>query len=324
MYFSKLLNIYGLTDYNIIYEFAKMSHNVYYPIGDKTWLNTTLSSVFDISVSNDTIRSYLFTDKTHNVAVIAFKGTSVYWTGGYTNANKNANTNDNTGNVSIVDTSLQFKMTNDKMCSLSTYKNDKFNDNLFFSCCFYKQSSLFEACECREKTICCKSCYQNSTSYEMNYINLIHYVIDKSRDIINLENTNLYFTGHSLGGMLANVASVLYDKPAVTFETPGDKHYLNLIGIDSKKVYHFGHNADPIFTGNCGRTCSMVGYNIDTKCHTGKTCTYDAKGKLGYTESILNHRIEYIVKNVIPHWENDFPECKSDDDCTECTEWTYE
>ena len=126
-----------------------MSHNVYYPIGDKTWLNTTLSSVFDISVSNDTIRSYLFTDETRNVAVIAFKGTSIYWTG----SNTNANTNANTGNVSIVDTSLQFEMTNDKMCSLSTYKNDKFNDNLFFSCCFYKQSSLFGACECRKNNL---------------------------------------------------------------------------------------------------------------------------------------------------------------------------
>ena len=60
-----------------------------------------------------------------------------------------------------------------------------------------------------------------------------------------------------------------------------------------------------------------------TKCHSGYTCTYNAKEKLGYTESILNHRIDSIIKNIIPHWENDFPECVQNKDCSDCENWVY-
>lgn len=60
-----------------------------------------------------------------------------------------------------------------------------------------------------------------------------------------------------------------------------------------------------------------------TKCHSGYTCTYNAKEKLGYTESILNHRIDSIIKNIIPHWENDFPECIQDITCSDCESRDY-
>jgi lipase ATG15 len=312
MYFNKIINITSaLMDFTIVREFAQMSHNVYYHIGSKSWINVTLNNVYDVSVSNDTVKSYLFTDDSKDTAVISFKGTSVYWV---------SNSQTPFDKVKNIDT--------DTMCALSTATNDKYNDNLFFSCCFYKESSLFKQCKCEEitsTTTCCKNCYKDTKEYELNYINMIRDVLDKSRDIIDFDKSNVYFTGHSLGGMLASVASRIYNKPAVTFETPGDKHYLNLINMNQNtQVFHFGHNADPIFTGNCGRTCSMIGYNIDTKCHTGYTCMYDAKEKLGYSESILNHRIEYIVKNVIPNWEKDFPECKLHTDCSECEQWSYE
>lgn len=75
--------------------------------------------------------------------------------------------------------------------------------------------------------------------------------------------------------------------------------------------------------GTCGNTCWTFGYNIYTKCHSGYTCTYNAKEKLGYTESILNHRIDSIIKNIIPHWENDFPECIQDITCSDCESWDY-
>lgn len=45
--------------------------------------------------------------------------------------------------------------------------------------------------------------------------------------------------------------------------------------------------------------------------------------KLGYTQSILNHRIEYIIKNVIPKWKQDLPECIIQNDCEDCKEWVY-
>lgn len=324
MLFTNVLNFSSLVmDYNLVYDLAKMSHNVYYKLGDKMWLNTTLDNVYDLSISNETVRSYLFTNIVKDKAVIAFKGTSVYWVSETTNS----------------ENSEKYNINNDvlfsNMCDLSSSGNDKYNDNLFFSCCFYKQSSLFTKCECQGsewkhgykigKSECCINCYDNSLEYEMNYIRMIEQVVDKSRDIIDFDKVDVYFTGHSLGGMLASTASALYNKVAATFETPGDKHYLDLTNIVHKhnQVFHFGHNGDPIFTGNCGRTCSVVGYNIDTRCHTGYTCLYDSKSKLGYTESILNHRIEYIIKNVIPKWEIDPPECNINTDCIECEFWEY-
>lgn len=61
---------------------------------------------------------------------------------------------------------------------------------------------------------------------------------------------------------------------------------------------------------------------MDAKCHVGNTCLFKAKEKLGYTESILNHRIDYVIKHVIPNWETDFPECIKQD-CVDCIDWVY-
>jgi putative lipase involved disintegration of autophagic bodies len=304
---------------------AKMSHNVYYKIRGKEWLNTTLEQVTDVSVLNDTVKAYLYKDNTN--AVIAFKGTSVYWISDQYDLEKQSE-RIQTERIQSQQKQKLLQTDMDLVCPLSSSAHDKFNDNLFFSCCFYKQSNLFNKCdECKGDNLqseCCKNCYKTSLGYVDNYINLVKDIVENVRKTVDFDNTNVYFTGHSLGGMLASVASVIYDKPAVTFESPGDLHYLILSGIGiSDKVYHFGHNGDPLFVGNCGVTCSIVGYYIDTKCHSGFTCSYDAKGKLGYTESILNHRIEYIIKHVIPNWEKDFPECIVDSNCIDCENWNY-
>lgn len=307
--------------YETVYELAKMSNNVYYSIGSKYWLNTTLDTVENRTIESDTVKSYLFTNNAKDKIVISFKGTSVYWTNYNTLHVENiSDIDENSGGI------LQNK---DKTCTLSTSVNDKYNDNLFFSCCFYKQSSLFKICDgCQglENSECCSKCYGTSLDYDKNYINMVRKIVDNVKIDYDFDKIDVYFTGHSLGGMLASIASIIYDKPAVTFETPGDIHYIKRSGTNDKgsnKIYHFGHNADPIFIGTCGSICSMIGYNIHTKCHSGFTCLYDAKKKLGYTESVLNHRIEYIIKNVIPQWENDFPECIKDTECIECEKWDF-
>ena len=62
-------------NYNTVYEMAVMSHNVYYKMTSTNWINTTLDQVTDISLSNDTVKAYFFTNKQRNIGVIAFKGT---------------------------------------------------------------------------------------------------------------------------------------------------------------------------------------------------------------------------------------------------------
>ena len=306
----------NILKYETVYELAKMSNNVYYSIESNHWLNTTLDIVENRTIENDTVKAYLFTNDEKDKIVISFKGTSVYWTSLHTQ------------NTLIPDQNSVLQNEHET-CTLSTSGNDKYNDNLFFSCCFYKQSSLFKVCDgCQglENSECCGKCYGSSVEYDRNYINMVRKIIDNAKIDYDFDKVDVYFTGHSLGGMLASIASIIYDKPAVTFETPGDIHYIKRSGLNDKgsnKIYHFGHNGDPLFIGTCGSTCSMVGYNINTKCHSGFTCLYDAKKKLGYTESVFNHRIEYIIKNVIPQWENDFPECIIDTECTECEKWNF-
>ena len=299
-------------NYEMVYDLALMSRNVYYNLNDKRWINVTLPNVFDISTDNDTVKAYLFTNVVGNVNVISFKGTSLSW------IRQDFETIDKNKSDFLVN-----------MTSIS--QNDKYNDNLYFSCCFYKSSNMFKKCDsCKENTTvlnsCCKSCYKKSVKLDLNYMKIADNIIQNIKKHIDFDNSLVIFTGHSLGGTLASMLGLMYNKLTVAFQSPGDKHYIDLIGLGNKNtdnIYHFGHDADPLFVGNCGRTCSSLGYHVDTKCHIGNTCLFKAKEKLGLTESILNHRIDYILKSVIPNWENDFPECIKNKECVDCPNWNY-
>ena len=216
------------------------------------------------------------------------------------------------------------QMENNSNCYIPT--NDKVNDNLYFSCCFYKHIESCKECMYKDENTCCKACYKSSAKYSYNYMNIADNIVSKIKEYVDFENSLVIFTGHSLGGTLASMMGLTYNKTAVAFESPGDKHYIDLVGlgdIHSDKIYHFGHDADPLFIGNCGMTCSSLGYYVNTKCHVGNTCSFRSKEKLGYGESILKHRIDYIINNIIPHWETDFPECVKVEDCVDCEDWTY-
>ena len=60
--FGNLLT-YNLSNinYEMVYDLAAMSRNVYYNLNDNRWMNVSLPQVFDISINNDTVKSYLFT-----------------------------------------------------------------------------------------------------------------------------------------------------------------------------------------------------------------------------------------------------------------------
>ena len=310
--FGNLLT-YNLSNinYEMVYDLAAMSRNVYYNLNDNRWMNVSLPQVFDISINNDTVKSYLFTNMDRSINVISFKGTSLYWL--------------------LQEKEQEKEKEQELMVNItSTSRNDKANDNLYFSCCFYKHNNIFSECkDCdgtsQEPLSCCKSCYKTSTMYELNYMNIADTIIQNVRQHVDFDNSIVIFTGHSLGGTLASMMGLMYNKLTVAFQSPGDKHYIDLIGLgdrNSDHIYHFGHDADPLFVGNCGKTCSGLGYYVDAKCHVGNTCLFKAKEKLGYTESILNHRIDYVMKHIIPNWQSDFPECVKQD-CTDCEDWVY-
>lgn len=284
-------------DYTNVKTLAMMSHNAYLNINDTNWIDTETNKTTDIRYSDETVHAYLFSDMTGYINIVSFKGTSLGISG------------------------------------TITY-NDRFNDNLFYSCCYYKESSMFDKRICdpndKDKKECHRECYTNSTQYENNYFTLAKVIMKNVFDTLDSHNTFTILTGHSLGGTLATLMGLEYDLPVVTFNSPGEKNYVGLMDMKYNnstldKIFHYGHDADIIFTGKCYGTlswCGIAGYIVETKCHLGKSCVYNATGELGIGESILTHPINYVLKNIIPHWEKQMPVCVVEE-CQECIDWNY-
>ena len=288
-------------DFNTVKNMMLMSYNAYMEPDDSKWEKVEYNNTVDISVDPNDIQAYLFSDESKQFNVIAIKGTSISYIPMFLSALK------------------------------SPAPHDKYNDNLFFSCCFYKQSKLFKnTCddETTSKYECKKECYKNSTNLELNYLNMLSHIIENTRQEIDFDNSNVYFTGHSLGGFLATSLGLLYNKQVITFDSPGGKHYFDLAGINysnDKRIYNFGHNADSIMHGHCGTLCWTWGYIVETECHIGNSCIYDSKSKLGMSDSLRSHQLEYIINNILPKWESDLPQCIYNETCIDenCEKWTY-
>lgn len=295
--------------YENVRSLAAMSYNVYFDT-DTRWIDVNLNKTVDMSMTNDSVRAYLFSNEDMTINVLVFKGTSIYW-----------ETKQKGGT--------------------DTVANDKFNDNLFFSCCFYKQSNIFtqDHCKCLKGTCktqldkqeCQRLCYKNSTTFENNYLNVANNITQYALSFLKktAENPIVLFAGHSLGGAIATMMGILHEKQVVTFESPGEKRYVDLIGLQynqkqTERMYHFGHNADIIFTGKCKgymSWCYLGGYFIETKCHIGLVCEYDTINQLGLRESIFTHKIQYVLDNVISKWNGTLPTCKYTSECEDCTKW---
>ncbi|CAG8630376.1 9010_t:CDS:2 [Acaulospora morrowiae] len=131
--------------------------------------------------------------------------------------------------------------------------------------------------------------------------------------------------------------SSLYNVPAIVFQTPGEMLYAKRIGLDvnnssASNIYHFGHSADPIFTGNCVgvSTCYIWGFAMETKCHLGKSCLYDTRSRLGWSPNIKHHSLLTFIEKVIKEWssitggEEEVAQCQSETGCTDCAHWQFE
>jgi lipase ATG15 len=308
--------------YKNVYSLANMAKSTYYNLPINYFVDIKTNKTLDVGISNDTVHAYLFSNNDYSQNVIAFKGTS----------------------LGLLENSS---------------KNDKFNDNLFFSCCFYEQSSMFnnEHCECKndrelcysrfnrhfkfkfvEQKSCYTKCYKNSTSFLNNYYKIAINIVENTKKIIQFDKNKVLFTGHSLGGTLSTLMGITYNFTSVSFQSPGEKHYIDLLNLyydDTilQNIYNIGHNADTIYTGKCNGLfswCYLAGYIIETKCHIGNVCDYDVINKLGISESIITHPIKYVIDNIITQWKDDndnqtlvLPKCIFKPECDECQDWKY-
>ncbi|CCH62896.1 hypothetical protein TBLA_0I02380 [Henningerozyma blattae CBS 6284] len=252
----------------------------------------------------DGLRGYIFTDDEKKLVVLSIKGTSARALPGGGGGGDTATT-----------------------------VNDKINDNLLFSCCCARVGYLWTTvCDCYEKSYTCNErCLEKELRRKDRYY---YAVMEIYKELYkNYPDYNVWLTGHSLGGALASLLGRTFGIPTVTFEAPGEDlparrlHLPFPPGLPSylEGIWHFGHNADPIFMGTCNgasSSCSIGGYAMETECHTGQVCVYNVVKDKGWHVNLLHHRIHTVIDDVIEDYD-DVPRCVDPDPCVDCFNWRF-
>ncbi|CAG8951786.1 hypothetical protein HYFRA_00005590 [Hymenoscyphus fraxineus] len=303
-------DVYGpdVTDKETILSLAQMAANAYCPIpGSGNWkdveggFNRTNDEGF--GWQGNTLQGYLYADESNSTIVISIKGTSLaIWDG------------------------------------QDTTTNDKENDNLYFSCCCGQQGSAFyrTVCDCATATYTCNlTCLKKSLKKENRYYAMARQLY--SNVTAMYPDSDIWLTGHSLGGAISSLVGLTYGIPAITFEAVPDALPANRLGLpvppgvdpdrpgqrDWTGAFHFGQNADPIYLGTCNgatASCSFAGYALESSCHSGRECVYDVVKNNGTGVSIYTHKIIYVIENVIKKY-TEVPECKFTPECYDCPLW---
>ncbi|KAI9205385.1 Alpha/Beta hydrolase protein, partial [Polychytrium aggregatum] len=233
-----------------------------------------------------------------------------------------------------------------------TSEQDKFNDNIMFSCCC-AASFWYPICQChntKDKT-CNRACILGQSNFNSSYYNIAQSIY-KSVETWYPRKASIWVTGHSLGGSLASLLALTNDVPAVAFEAPGDMLYAGRIGLlpalpprsgttrpdytqffKTLPIYHIGNTQDPIFYGECTAwtsVCWRGGISMESKCHVGKECIYNDASKVASSSldappeaqgfDMKYHGMGFVLDHFLKAWDR-VPECKPQEDCQECTEW---
>lgn len=152
-------------------------------------------------------------------------------------------------------------------------------------------------------------------------------------------HSDVWLSGHSLGGVVSGLLGLTYGLPTLTFEAFPDALAASRLGLPtppgyrigshqtraSTGIHHFGHTADPIFMGTCNAAssfCTLAGYAFQGVCHTGKTCTYDTVGDLGWRVGVGTHKITNVINDVIEKYDT-VPSCEEDVECQDCFIWKF-
>lgn len=305
------ITVPNVTDRNTVVSLAIMASNAYVDIpftGD--WMNVTgdwgNNNTYDFGWEQDGIRGHVFLSEetkdapAGSIVVVAIKGTS-------------AAILDNGGD---------------------TAPKDKINDNLLFSCCCARVSYMWNTvCDCYtgKPYTCNQDCLERELYKKDRYYKATMEIYRHVQELY--PDSQIWVTGHSLGGSLSALLGRTYGLPAVTFEAPGELlaasrlHLPMPPGLPSwrEHVWHFGHNADPIYTGQCNgptSSCSMGGYAMESVCHSGLECNYDVVSDLGWRVSLMNHRIHVVIDQVILAYNNT-AECRAPPSCHDCIDWRY-
>lgn len=291
-------------DPETVANFAKMTSNAYFARVFSGWRNVSdYDTVDGFGWDAPGLRGYIFVNRARDIVIISFKGTSILLAGG------------------------------------DTVSRDKDQDNKMFSCCCGRVDiSWIPVCGCysggylSRGQSCSNQCLKSSLiSDQDSYFFQAQSIVDQIRQIY--PTARLWFTGHSLGGAVANLMALANEGTAsMTFEAPGEMLYAQRIGLipeigdpneQVRPIWNFGVSTDPIFTGRCNgvtSSCYMAGYAMETGCHTGHDCTWIKDGR----EDVGTHRIDWVIDNIIladPPLSH--PVCVPVKNCKDCQNWEF-
>ena len=185
--------LYGpnITDKETVLNLARMAADAYILLpGTEDWEWQNISTGFNYSNSfgweSDGLRGHIFADKTNSTIVIALKGTSLaVYTGD------------------------------------GTSTNDKENDNLLFSCCCGQggQYTWRSVCDCYSSTYTCNNtCLVQASKQENRYYRAALNLYGNVTELY--PQSDVWVTGHSLGGSVGSLLGMTFGLPVVTFEAP--------------------------------------------------------------------------------------------------------
>lgn len=219
--------------------------------------------------------------------------------------------------------------------SEETQTNDKINDNLLFLCCCARVGYMWTTvCDCYEKTYTCnQDCLERELLRKDRYYQAAIDLYKNVTAIYPPETTNIWVTGHSLGGALSSLIGRTFGLPVVAFDAPGEMlatkrlHLPQPPGLPKylENIWHVGNTADPIYMGVCNgalSSCNVAGYAMETACHTGKQCVYDVVTDKGWRVNLLNHRIHTIIDEIILKYNETAP-CFEQPPCRDCFNWKF-
>ncbi|KAI9700739.1 MAG: putative lipase atg15 [Candelina mexicana] len=299
----------NVTDKETILNLARMASNAYETDpGSAKWEDITYDG-FNLSNSfgweGDGLRGHIFADSTNSTIIMGLKGTT----------------------TAVFD-------------GAGTTTNDKVNDNLFFSCCCAQGGQYFwkQVCDCRTTTYTCnQTCIVKALRDENRYYRAS---LDLYANVTALyPKSEIWLTGHSLGGSVSSLLGLTYGLPVVTYEAPPQALAATRLGLPTPPgsdpgapqnrkltgVYHIGHTADPIFMGVCNgvtSVCSIGGYAMETVCHSGNRCVYDVVADKGWRSGVGTHRIASVINDVIKAYDT-VAECELEEGCIDCYNWKY-
>ncbi|KAL8835544.1 MAG: hypothetical protein Q9170_003277 [Blastenia crenularia] len=298
----------NVTDKETIVNLAIMAANAYdQEKGTGEWEDVKAGFNYSDSFGweGDGLRGHIFADQSNQTIVVALKGTT----------------------PAVFD-------------GAGSTTKDKVNDNLFFSCCCAQGGHYLwkQVCDCSSSAFTCnQTCLIKALRRENRYYQAATELYGNVTELY--PTSNIWFSGHSLGGSVSSMLGLTFGLPVTTFEAPGEALAAARLGLpvppgfhpsapqtrSNTGAYHFGHTADPIFMGSCNSAtsgCTLGGYAMETQCHTGNVCIYDTVKDKNWRVSISWHKIRSVITDVFLAYDA-LPECIQDTECVDCYNWKY-